>query len=1206
MYLRNFIAYFFFLIILPVYTINVPDIFSSLTSLENYAASVPENPKTKIRDWENPDFTAYHKTINPSYIEELLTLLGIIHPLWTIKAFNQLLTQVVTNRENEGFIAPLIYKLEPTPGSTFIIFSNLVGSFHSLIRDLRALEKQGTIDENLKIKDPHCFIVFNGNAAARSAYALETLTVMLSLAYINNEQVLFTLGTTDMDNYWQQYAIKRELKIRARSFNNEKIPMGKLITRFFNTIPMALYLVVERTDQDVHVVRISNLGFENKVFSVTACGNFFNNPDENICPINATNHAESTEVTVRALIRADPTFKSFYPPNPGLLSAGKENGAVTWSTFSGPTQASQNMFDFYDDAFVILTTALSLDDWILTLYNRDVREYDKIKPSLTVKLLSRQILNPIEQLQAKFKIIEDQKKFLQKEIAQLDKKISLQKAGSIEDIQQIKSTATINEDSTVYIKLSKEEIPLGKKESTISVATILDQSGLLKYEGESVETGIRAAFNIYNKQSTRGTLLDLITYDNQNQAKLARKEVMQALSKDNTGLILVPLSTLTIEACLDLIEKKQILALFPAASGATHFQHKNLTNLIFMRANGQEEAYAITQHAAHDNKEKKIALFYINNSFGKISLLGAKEALKDLGISHYISIPYEENNLNFSEQIKQIKQYEPDYIGIFCIQTAAKELLNQLGTSWLIGKKLFGTQDLSPQSFRKYIERNKLQFSCTSVVPNPEGPLEIAKQYRDATGHMTISNDIYCLEAFIGADFFIHILKNITPPITTKKIIDFIEHIHNYPYKGLTLDFDPETRQLLHSLWIIDDKEHWTEIKVKKTNPQEPAPDQHLNQIKSTSKLDQTLTTSMPKDIAHNKLNIASIADLSRGNAIFGKTCEKVMEFLIDRANREKEVPMIDLVILDHEYSPEKARTEIENLINTYKTDIILCFLGSQPYMSNIDFVKKGDIVTLFPIPGIPGKRFKLPHAIFLRASYYDEARIFTQYFLEHRHPQSIVLLYQDDTFGQALLDGAKTILDAKKTNYTAIPYGRNLTNFSTQIEQVKKINPNAIGLFSTPEASMEFLRQLGSPYIKKIQFFGSSDLSSYAIDNFIHKNEINCLRSNIVPNPLDPTLPLCQEFRTDMATAGIKPDTTALEIYLSTQIFLDIVKKMKGDINKLTIMQECEKIHNVDFKGIKLNFDPNTRQLLNTVWINEDDQKPWIAIPLAQEGKIK
>jgi ABC-type branched-subunit amino acid transport system substrate-binding protein len=1203
MYLKNFIVYYFFLIIVPVYTVNIPAIFSSLTNTEKYAASMPENPKIKIRDWENPDFTTYHKTINPPYIEELLIKLGFIHPLWSIDAFNKLLTQVVTEREYAGFIAPFICKLEPTPGTTFIIFSNLVGSFHSLIRDLRTLEKQGFIDDNFKIIKPNCFIVFNGNIASKSAYALETLTVILRLAHVNTQQVLFTLGTQEMDNYWQHYAIKRELKIRANSFNHDRIPMGKLITRFFNTMPLALYLVAERTNQDVHVVRISNLGFENKEFSVTACGNFFDSPDEKICRINNTNQSESTEITVHALIRADPTFKAFYPPNPGLLPAGKENGAITWATSSGPTQANQKMFDIYHDAFVKLTTALSLDNWTLTLYNKDVREYGQIKPSLTVKLLSRQTLNSMEQMQIKLKIIEDQKEFLRNEIAQLDKKISLQQAGTIENLQRIKSTSIITEEPTVYIKLSKEDIPLGKNESTISVATILDQSSLLKYEGESIEAGIKAAFNIYNKQNAHGSSLDLITYDNQNQAKLAHHGAMAALTKYNTGLILVPLSTLTLEGCLDLIEKKQILVLFPAASGATHFQNKNLKNIIFMRTSGKQEAYAITQYIAHENKEKKLALFYMNNSFGKISLLGAKEALKDLGISDYISIPFDENNLNFSEQIKQIKQYEPDYIGMFCIQAAAKELLNQLGTSWLIGKKLFGTQDLSSLSFRNYIERNKLQFVCTSVVPNPKDSLEITTQYRHATEHMTISNDIYCLEAFIGADFFIHILKNITRPITSKKIIEFIEHLHNYPYKGLTLDFDPETRQLLHSLWIIDNEEHWTEINIKKAKSQEPSTTAEPSQIKSTNKVEPILTTSAQKNSAQNKLNIVSIADLSRGNAIFGKTCAKVMTFLIDRANQEKELPMIDLVILDHEYSPEKARTEIKNAIETYNTDIILCFIGSQPYMNNIDLVKKGDIVTFFPILGIPGKRFNLPHTIFLRASYYDEARILTQYFLEHRNPRSIILLYQDDSFGQALLDGAKTILDPKKANYSVIPYVRNLTNFSTQIEQIKKINPDAIGLFSTPEAGMEFLRQLGSPYLKKIQFFGSSDLSSYAIDNFIHKNEIDCLRSNIVPNPLDSTLPLCQEFRQDMGTADIKPDTTALEVYLSTQIFLNIVKKMQHDINKSSIMQECEKIHNIDFKGIKLNFDPNTRQLLNTIWINEDNQKPWIAIPLA-EGK--
>ena len=1163
-------------------------IFNSLPITEQYAGSVAENPKIHIADWENPDFSPYYKQTIPTFFRKVLISTGLLHPLWDIESFTQLLTQVTSSREYAGYATPFIQKMEPIPGSNYYIFSDLVGAFHSLVRDLRYMQQQGIINESFKIIKPNSYIIFNGNIASRSAYALETLTVILRVLAANTDNAFVTLGSNEMDRHWQHYAIKHELKIRAAKLQVERLPLGSIMERFFNTLPSALYLVADRTQNDISVVRISNVGFENKIASATTCSNFFEQPQKTFCSINIKEQPKSTtDITIRALIRGDPFYKTRYTTTQGLSAAGKEEGAVTWTTISGPIQASQELFQFYHDAYVKLSTAKSLEDWTLTLYNRDIREHSPMQERFTVKLLSRQELNPIETIEAQLKIITDEKKYLEQSIAALDKKIVIQETGGLEGKVAnlaIQATPANKEKSSDIIEVEKSgPVPLGKNESAISVTTVVDLSGLTKQEGESIETGIKIVFNSFNKKSgAENKTLELITVDSKREKGVPLQGIIKNLKKNKSGLILVPLSTWALEDYLDLVTKKQLLVLFPAASGSDSIRNKDLRNIIFLRASGQQEAFEITNYTATNLGGKKFVLFYTNNSFGKASLRGAQEALKKLNITDYIAVQSEENNVNFTEQVKIIKQFNSDSIGMFCVQEAAKELLNQLGFAWLTGKKLFGTQDLSPQSFRNYIDRNKLQFVCTSVVPNPAGSLEIAKQYSKATEQLPILNDIYCFEAYIGADLFTYILQQIKQPITCEKIIDFIEHIHNLEYKGLTLDFDAENRQLLHSLWLITNEKEWKELKLTKsekpTRPASPA--------------------------SQEKLYVGSILDLSRGDAVLGNIIKRVMEYLIDQANntKAKDKPFIDLTVIDHEYAPEKARKAAETLLSTYHADIILCTLGSQPYKSFIDYIEKGDIITLFPTPGIPGKRYNLPHAVFLGASYYEEARIITGYCIEHLNIQNLVILYQDDLFGQALFDGAKKVLATKKVNFTAIAYERNRTNFSHQIEQIKQINPDTIGLFATPEASIEFLRQLGEPYIKKIHFFGPSDLSPQIVQDFITKNEVQCIRSNIVPDPTDQSLPLCKEFQEAMKAARIKPDTTAFETYISTEIFIDAVNKIKGIVNKESILQEIENIRNIQFKGLPLNFDPKTHQLLHAIWIDEGKQTPWQIIPLNEE----
>ena len=725
------------------------------------------------------------------------------------------------------------------------------------------------------------------------------------------------------------------------------------------------------------------------------------------------------------------------------------------------------------------------------------------------------------------------------------------------------------------------EIPLGEKEAVLSIVTTLGLSGITKPEAESVRTGIKIIFDKYNK-TTPKTALELIAVDYQDKAAVARSEIMRILQNNKTGLLLLPYSTLILESMLDLIEKQQILALFPMASG--EIPDKALANICFLRASGKYEGYALTHYATSEHRDKKIAFVYSNNSFGKTVLKGAEKALKELNLKEYIAIPIEENYIGITEQqVKILKDFDPHCIGIFTIQATAKALLDKLGIEWVKQKILFGSQDLSPQTFRDYIALNKLNFVCSSVVPSPNSSLEIAQQFRRDTANIPISNDLICFEAYIAADFFTHILQQIKEPITSIKIIDYIEQINNYNYKGLTLNFDAKNRRLLNSIWIIDKENEWKEIK----------------------KSSLTKSTKSTKNNNAKKLNIGSILDLSRGDAVYGKTIKAVMEFLIDRANskKAKNKPLIDLTVIDHEYMPEKARKAAETLLNTHHADIILCPVGSSPFASFLDYINKGDLISLFPVTVIPGKGSEIPNAIFLGVSYPEQAQVLVQYCMERLKMQRLAILYQNDEYGKTLLEGAKKALDKHNIKYTPISYERNSTNFSQQIEQIKTINPDTMGLFALSETSIEFLRQLGEPYTKRIRFFGANPISTQVMTDFLIKNEIQCIRTNIVPNYMDQNLQLSREFVQTMKEAHITPDTTAFETYICTEIFLDIVSNLKEPADKQSILQACKGIHNISFKGLMLNYDPEDNRLINDVWIDEGKQTPWIHIP-SKKGK--
>lgn len=809
-------------------TERVTDVFDSLTKIEQYAKFITEYPNPDNSDWENPDFSTYYAHLLSHKFYKTLKLSGNVKQLWTAKGFKSLLEKMVAMREYFGYQGRFVMKISPLPGTRMIIFGEIHGAFHSLVRDLKALKQIGYIDENLKIIEPDCFIVFNGNISSRSSYILETFTVILRLMYVNPDKVIFIRGSQEDKERWSNYALKNELKIRISGFFDGKIPFYDLVNNFFNTLPLALYLVASQTPKNIDLVRISNYGTDFRELSEKEFADFFTHPEVSTSIIEeGSRRKSSVDINLRALIRGEQFYKSQYVPSTGLQLAGKEEGATCWVIMSSPTQAYQVLFQSFYDAFVLLTTFESLDDWTLTLFNRDIREFEPIKKTKVFKLVSGIELTSNEALQSQLNMYHERITYLKDKILSLDESL---KTGRISQLKQelafLQEKPTVKEEAAKKGKgLTKPQakpgaefaatgIPMGKDPRFITVGTLVDLSDGTKEEGESIVQGIRAVFDKQNQQGgIAGKKLKLEVEDTRYTKEYARIGVEKLLSEDKTGVVLVPLSTGPLEGYLDLIKKKLVLALFPMASGASTVRKPDLTTMFFMRASTIQEGYVITKYVVENLKAKRIAFFYENDTFGIDTLKGAQQALKDLGIKNSLALSYEPYDLNLVDQVAALKKSNVEALGCFGMQAVVKELYTQLGTKWLVNKKLFGSMDLSMLSFRKYCERNRFQFVCTSVVPDPEkSNLEIVKEYRSATENTPPSNDIHCLEAYIGTDFFVHVLKQIGEPITSEKIIKYLENIKNYHYKGLELNFNPATRQLMHTLWLNKGSGDWEAI----------------------------------------------------------------------------------------------------------------------------------------------------------------------------------------------------------------------------------------------------------------------------------------------------------------------------------------------------------------------------------------------------------
>lgn len=736
-------------------------VFSTMPEAENYISTHQFYPDADNDDWYNPDYSGYHREHRTSWIARKLDVLGIKNNEWSPRAFYNLLTNLVNTREQQGYIGRFILARLAKKNEKFIIFGTLQGAFDSLVRDLKELKRLKIIDESFKIIDPTVSFIFNGDIINRSPYILETLTLVMQIMNINPGKVFYTRGESEDKQDWLDHGLKRELVLRAQGITKEDIPLERMITRFFNTLPLSIYLQAEKDDQ-ITLLRISHYGIDNQEINEENFADFLATPHQEFTVHKIDSIQKQTEATPSIGAVIQHVARQFsYEPTQGLSIIGKNKGFIQWTIFSSPTPANRRTQLYFNDAFVALSIVDSIENWTLLLYKQDVREqtgFSTVGP-----------LNLLTGLDAK-------------------------------DIQHAQD---------VNLKIVK-------------FGSTVDLSKGVRIWGSRIKSALNMIFDNAHKKNLFGNfMVELILADDQYTPQNARTNILNFIHNFHIDTIVCPLGSSTLEAYLDIVKQKRIAVLFPI-TGATIFRDPTLENIINLRASYADEGRAITHYILENNKPTRVLLFYQDDSFGESCLAGGKEILQVAKDVTWVAIPYERNDVNFTAQIKKISEFNPDAIGFFSTSIASEGLIREIGVQELTDKKLFGISDMGEDRFKKFILDKGIQMTISNVVPNPRASeLQTVIEYRNfSREYPQISLDPFSLEAYLGMVCLFNRLKEITWPITKEKIIASFEGINNLSLGGITYTFNPRTRELLNRVWIDTGDEKWIEVKLDEFHSQ--------------------------------------------------------------------------------------------------------------------------------------------------------------------------------------------------------------------------------------------------------------------------------------------------------------------------------------------------------------------------------------------------
>lgn len=318
-----------------------------LTTLDDFVQYSGELPELTswVGSWDNPDFERLFFSQRPGLGDLLLDAIGVRKLSWQIGDLRDLLVRSVKQKRE------LVIKRTVKKDQRYVFLGDLRGAFHSFIRDLQELKREGLINNNLQIADD-CTIVLLGNVINRSPYSLQLLTLVLLLLEKNPDRLLYLSGEDERSGYWKSFlSMRQPLLIYSKPWwesskkkdESSELPLVQELTSFFGLLPESLILYAP------------------------------NSSDEYIyCSQDSPSKDVLSDPKTRVLISGE-RLQSVAKKHSGLEFAGYDYGASHWALMSSPVRVYQDRFGFYDDSFVILTMGSSLRDTFLTHHYRDIR-----------------------------------------------------------------------------------------------------------------------------------------------------------------------------------------------------------------------------------------------------------------------------------------------------------------------------------------------------------------------------------------------------------------------------------------------------------------------------------------------------------------------------------------------------------------------------------------------------------------------------------------------------------------------------------------------------------------------------------------------------------------------------------------------------------------------------------------------------------------
>ena len=291
---------------------------------------------------------------------------------------------------------------------------------------------------------------------------------------------------------------------------------------------------------------------------------------------------------------------------------------------------------------------------------------------------------------------------------------------------------------------------------------------------------------------------------------------------------------------------------------------------------------------------------------------------------------------------------------------------------------------------------------------------------------------------------------------------------------------------------------------------------------------------------------------------------------------------------VDDGYEPERMIEAMNKMVAEHKIFALLGAVGTPTAKAGQPIATTAKLPFIGPFTGAEFLRKPYNrYVVNIRASYYQETEAWIEHLTKDLGITRIAILYQDDTFGLAGLDGVKIAMAKRHLSLVgAGTFRRNTTAVKMALLRIMRTHPQAVvtvGPYKPVAAFIKLARHSKmDPVFVAISFVGAN-----ALAHELGADGAGVIVSQVVPFPWDTSLPAAASYQGAMKVSNVQSKTgfVSFEGYLVGRLVIEALKRIPGEPTRDALLDTIIHSGPFDLGGVTLKYGPQNNRGMNDVF---------------------